>query len=97
MGKKSHKKEHKKSSHKKKKHRSSSSSSSTSNDDQWVEICQKDPSSTSTSFAASKDEPDNWMDFVCNTSSKIEKKISTKSREQEEAKARMIQVNQNEN
>lgn len=32
------------------------------------------------------------MDFVCNTSSEIEKKVSTKSKEQEEAKARMIQV-----
>ncbi|XP_025198919.1 CWF19-like protein 2 [Melanaphis sacchari] len=91
MGKKSHKKEHKK-----KKHRSPSSSSSTSNDDQWVEKCQKDQLSTSTSFAASKDEPDNWMDFVCNTSSEIEKKISTKSKEQEEAKARMIQPGQSE-
>jgi len=41
---------------------------------------------------APKEEPDNWMDFVCNTSSEIEKKISTKSKELEEAKARMIKV-----
>ncbi|XP_060867339.1 CWF19-like protein 2 [Metopolophium dirhodum] len=96
MGKKSHKKEHKKSANKKKKHRSSSSSSSTSNDDQWVEKHQKDSSSTSTSFAAPKEEPDNWMDFVCNTSSEIEKKISTKSKELEEAKARMVKPGQSE-
>ncbi|XP_022170847.1 CWF19-like protein 2 [Myzus persicae] len=96
MGKKSHKKEHKKSTHKKKKHRSSSSSSSTSNDDQWVEKHHKDALSTSTSFAAPKEEPDNWMDFVCNTSSEIEKKVSTKSKELEEAKARMIKPGQSE-
>ncbi|CAI6349414.1 unnamed protein product [Macrosiphum euphorbiae] len=96
MGKKSHKKEHKKSTNKKKKHRSSSSSSSTSNNDQWVEKHQKDSSSTSTSFAAPKEEPDNWMDFVCNTSSEIEKKISTKSKELEEAKAKMVKPGQSE-
>ncbi|VVC34516.1 Hypothetical protein CINCED_3A004607 [Cinara cedri] len=80
MAKKSHKKQHKK-----RKHRSpSSSSSSTSSDEQWVES-----SPPKQVYNKPKQDTDNWMDFICNTSTEIEKKTSSKNKELEDAKARM--------
>lgn len=44
------------------------------------------------SFIKPKEEPDNWMDFVCNTSIKIEKKTNSKNKDIDDAKARMEKV-----
>jgi len=95
MGKKSHKKEHKKKANKKRKHRSSSSSNSTSSDDQWVEKDAKNSPPKQVS-GKPKEETDNWMDFICNTSTEIEKKTNSKNKDLEDAKARMEKPGQSE-
>lgn len=73
--------------------RSSSSSSSTSNDDQWVEKNAKNSPPKEVSIKP-KEESDNWMDFICNTSTEIEKKTNSKNKDLEDAKTRMENVYQ---
>ncbi|XP_050540710.1 CWF19-like protein 2 [Daktulosphaira vitifoliae] len=87
MGKKSHKKDRKH--NKKKRCRSSSSSTSLNNnssdDNDWVE---KDTKSGQI-LHQSKNEPDNWMDFICNSSKETIKKHNNKNEELENTKFRM--------